>query len=479
MSAPLTIPDVRKRPRRWRRWLKWLALVLVLIVGEESIRRWYTHRKVTGALEAALAELDEADPGWRLEQIEAAREIIPEAENSARVVMAVAAVLPDKWPPEDCEEAIQSGEPPCQLDKNRFDRLSRELDDFRPALLQAHKLAGMPRGRHRIVYAQNVLDTLLEDQVRMRHVALLLREDAARQAQLGDLARALRSCRAALNAARSIGDEPVAISQMFRAAECGKAQRTLEWCLAQGEAKAEELEAIGRLLRDEDMHDSMRISTRADRAMGHAVFAALEDCVVSVDGLSDGSKPPGWTERLTGFAMRDEIRRQHPLFLSLTTRRLAETERPIHEQGALEHAFMAEVHSLSYEHAAVVRLIIVRADKLGDAFRRKHALARCGVALLAVERHRLATGSWPETLQALVPRYLTAVPRDPFDGQPIRYRRLPDGVVVYSVGHDETDDGGTIDRKNPTRPGTDLGFRLWDVAHRAQPARPRAPPPDQ
>jgi hypothetical protein len=32
------------------------------------------------------AEMDRAEPGWRLEDIEAAREQVPEEENSARVL---------------------------------------------------------------------------------------------------------------------------------------------------------------------------------------------------------------------------------------------------------------------------------------------------------------------------------------------------------------------------------------------------------
>lgn len=37
---------------------------------------------------------------------------------------------------------------------------------------------------------------------------------------------------------------------------------------------------------------------------------------------------------------------------------------------------------------------------------------------------------------------LPAIPDDPFDEQPLRYRRLPRGFTVYSVGPDFTDNGG-------------------------------------
>src|SRR5262249_8608825 len=65
------------------------------------------------------------------------------------------------------------------------------------------------------------------------------------------------------------------------------------------------------------------------------------------------------------------------------------------------------------------------------------AFLRCGVTAVAAERYRLAHGRWPERLQDLVPDYLSKVPMDLFDGQPLRYRRLKDGVIVYTVGADQ------------------------------------------
>jgi len=61
---------------------------------------------------------------------------------------------------------------------------------------------------------------------------------------------------------------------------------------------------------------------------------------------------------------------------------------------------------------------------------------------LAVERYRLARGKLPEELSQLVPDYLAAVPEDPFDGTPLRYRCTGRGFVIYSVGEDGNDDGG-------------------------------------
>jgi hypothetical protein len=61
----------------------------------------------------------------------------------------------------------------------------------------------------------------------------------------------------------------------------------------------------------------------------------------------------------------------------------------------------------------------------------------------ALERYRLANGQFPENLQALSPRFITRLPNDVITGEPFKYRRTGDGrFVLYSVGWNETDDGG-------------------------------------
>ncbi len=79
-------------------------------------------------------------------------------------------------------------------------------------------------------------------------------------------------------------------------------------------------------------------------------------------------------------------------------------------------------------------------------FFNENALRLAGLAkaqaAVAIERWRLAhPGRLPDTLAELVPAYVAAVPLDPYDGQPIRYKKLPAGYVVYSVGTGWTDQG--------------------------------------
>ena len=63
----------------------------------------------------------------------------------------------------------------------------------------------------------------------------------------------------------------------------------------------------------------------------------------------------------------------------------------------------------------------------------------------ALERYRLANGNFPEKAQELVPGYIDKLPDDVCNGKPLEYRRIDDShFILYSVGWNETDDGGRV-----------------------------------
>lgn len=71
------------------------------------------------------------------------------------------------------------------------------------------------------------------------------------------------------------------------------------------------------------------------------------------------------------------------------------------------------------------------------------ASRRTVIIAIALKRFQLRHGHLPADLAALAPEFLGGVPRDPVDGQPLRYRPNNDGsFLLYSVGEDGVDDGG-------------------------------------
>jgi hypothetical protein len=84
---------------------------------------------------------------------------------------------------------------------------------------------------------------------------------------------------------------------------------------------------------------------------------------------------------------------------------------------------------------------------LRDAYVR--ASLRTSFTAVAIERWRIAhNGMTPDSLKNLVPNFFTAVPLDPYDGKPLRFKKTAKGYVVYSIGPNRQDDGG---KERPSR----------------------------
>jgi hypothetical protein len=81
---------------------------------------------------------------------------------------------------------------------------------------------------------------------------------------------------------------------------------------------------------------------------------------------------------------------------------------------------------------------------------RMEAARRVIITVIALKRFELKHGKLPEKISEHAPEFLSAVPIDPFDGQPLRYRPNGDGTfLLYCVGEDGVDDGG-----DPSQTGT-------------------------
>ena len=86
-------------------------------------------------------------------------------------------------------------------------------------------------------------------------------------------------------------------------------------------------------------------------------------------------------------------------------------------------------------------------------------LARVAIAL---ERYRQAHGDYPESLDVLAPQFIAKLPHDVINGQPLHYRHTSDGqFVLYSVGWNETDDGGEVGLRKDGSVNIEKGDWVW------------------
>ena len=460
-------PPVKTR-RRWWRWGVVALLAAALVsAGVYVYFGFFSDRE----LREAIAEADRLDPGWYSADIEAARKVVPDAENGANLVMAARALMPPGWQaplPNDAPTLIDRFAeltPQKRLKDADRHELEVELAKVKAALAKARELADRPRGRYRLVWAPDRIGTLVPHVDDLHRVRPMLILDAALRADRGDGDGAVRTCQAILNAGRSFGDEPAFISQFVRASCAIQAVRTLERTLAAGTATPEVLEKLQRLLADESRHPYFLIGARAARVDYYDSLDAFRTRRVNRASYKMMSSIFG--ETADEFVDASWAQAAIAAYLRYGTALVEIAKQPTEVQ---EEKLQVLVPPDLRLPALLEGLGMRRGDsmaKTARSFNRCLAEVRCATAALAAERYRVTEKRWPANLDALVPKYLDAVPNDPFDGRPLRIHRLPDGVVIYSVGPDRVDDGGKLDRKEPGSVGSDIGFQLWNPEKRA------------
>jgi hypothetical protein len=490
MSQTATrIPHLKPHP--WRRLMLTFLFLAVVGLGGIVYFFWFSSHE----LAALMAEMDRLDPGWRLLEIEANREVVPDAGNAALHIVAVAKLRAGQQvitPP--MEKVFENLPPQVQLSARQVAHLDKRFALLRQAVVEARKLKDMPLGRHPIKHSDDGISTLVPHLQDAREVCELLQWDAARRTHATDDEGALESCLALQNAARSMGDEPFAISLFVRVGCNGMALRAIERTLAQSQlslASEPTLQRMQQVFAEELAEPTLLIALRGERAALHQFVQAVAEGKVSaatfkyvgrtMDFLDSilGNKPgkrslsnevdSRLTEHFPGFLVR-----QHAAMLRFANDLVGAARLPPAEAVERFKALDRKIPEEQY----LVRITAGSFIRIKDVQLRLEADLSCAMAALAAERYRLVHQRWPDSLDVLVKAgFLDAVPTDPYDLKPVRFKRTADGLIIYSVGPDQIDNDGIIDRENPSATGTDLGFQLWDIYRRRQ--APNPPVPEQ
>jgi hypothetical protein len=468
MTAALDAPPCRRRRPLVLAGLL-LAALTAGFVGYCLIRSWHNR----SLLSDAIAAVEREDPHWRWPDLEAGREAVPEAEDSVPLVLHVRHDLAERDNPllRRCF-AIQEHLPPnVPLTDDEYLTLVDLFERQESVVSLLHRLADQPRGR-----SPREIDPDGGPGTRYINDLGRIHYSAAPYLPLlhvheGDTDGAMQAALGLLNLYRSVGDDPLFPCQAQRAIKAHRAVACIERALAFGAASDAALAKAQVLFADEAEHPGWRIGLRGHRWViddllartqaGKSSYAEQLRRIDDPDG--SGGPPTRWTQYRDWLRDRVplDLRRDRAWWLTYTTDLIRHADRTFPEQA--DH--LRELHAGAEAAPAIAQYYALRQlEKSFLRFQLAQARCRCAAAALAVERHRLKTGQWPGSLTDV----MTPVPLDPYDGAPLRYRRLPDGVAVYAVGPDRTDDGGRFSLEQDPPTGTDVGFRLWDVSKRRQ-----------
>ncbi|MBI3409408.1 MAG: hypothetical protein HY040_13790 [Planctomycetes bacterium] len=456
----------------WRR-LRWILLLVILGILGKTIELLGTQHAAMRELEEVIAELDAADPDWRLEAIEAKRKKIPDEENAALAIMKITKALPEQRAFNKVMDRIQKHAPNRRLQAKYAAELELSLKSLAVESREARALRRYWEGRYPIAYADNFLLTNLNNEQDSRRVALFLERVAVHSAEEGEWQEATDACHAYLVCASAMGDEPITPSQFVRMAMRHVASEVLERILAQYQLDDAMLTEFQNRWQKESEFPTTRVWLRGDRAGLSHVCEGLQRGQIHPEELSgtrNGSSTPGPLRELTHFIARANYIESESAILRKLTEALSKLDLPSPE--FFEYAKSFDAAKRDSNMPTIAKLLLPAYEKVWQADYRSLAMMRCATAALAVERFRLKNERWPKELDEVMPEFLKALPLDPYNAQPICFRAAVDGVVVFSPGPDGAFRGDFWDlpRRQRNGSGRSYEFRLWNPESRRLPA---------
>lgn len=460
-----------------RRFLKWkwllrLGVLMVLLSVVLPLTIVLIMRNQGKAeVNRIVAQLDADDPNWKLDDLanELNAKLPPPERNPFTVFQKAHAALPSGW--------NQLTNAPPNLDKTPVNCVPSKpvLDDFiklqqstLPALQHARQLAGMPEGGRVLQFSRNPMMTFDMAVIqKFRDIAALLRYDAIALASTGRSNEAIQSARAAFGVPRAIGSDPMMLSQHVRMATDVIAVSTVERVLNLGEPNSG-LADLQEDLLQQSRFPSARQSMRGERAFVHRMFEVIDSGeIMNALGGTAGTGFPTTGNSIIVWGLRINLPTDHAYSLKVLTQYVESSKLPSEQQlEAVKAIVRAQKNDTRYRMTS--DLVPALDKSLEAGFRMKGKLMAAAVGV-ACERYRQKFGQWPLTLDMIPKDILSEIPLDPFTGKPIIYNRLPDGIMVYTVGPDLKDDGGILDDPIKKVRGTDFGIRIYDPALRRLP----------
>ncbi|MGD0091679.1 MAG: hypothetical protein ABSE73_17325, partial [Planctomycetota bacterium] len=339
--------------------------------------------------------------------------------------------------------------------------LRRFLKAHEPTLTLLRRAAAMQGCCFERDYAHISLDMQLPELSQLRQSARLLAADARCKAADGQVRAALENVAAIQSISQHLGSEPILISGLVCVAIDSLATETFEGILVSTQPIAADLAALPW---DETV-SFQRILHRTlvgEEAFGLSAFALL-----SAEGRGSDAMPRelGFDEKFAG-SFPGQLFRVYLLPDDVAGyRRQMREMRDSAAQGFQEA--QARFPKLEDEQRAkrpgiLSGMLLPVLTHSCQSFARAEARHRLGRLALAVATFRAKTGQLPAKLEGLVPEYIAEVPLDPYDDKPLRLVSHPAGIILYSIGPDLTDDGGTKEFDSATGKG-DIVFRIGDV----------------
>ena len=450
--------DRKRRDYPWRRNRRRLLLIIFCVLGAVMLALAVVNWRGESTFQKQIAAIHAKGEPVTPQELQQRYPEPPKEQNAAETYTRSFAAAKESSTKQDFFR--RSGKvyetPAKELFAEAFRKWMEEsLADNAEALALLHEAARKPAAQYPMDINKG-WEAAIPNLLKVRTSAVLLQLEAILAAQDGDTDRVVEAVLAGLAVGNAMRDGPCLIMQMIRIACYGITCTGIRHTLAIADFSDDQLAQMQSALGAADDGEALTRALIGERVMTLVAFDHPAQMVPQVRQADDWF--PGGAAVATGLLrMANAANGNREEYLSVMGQAIDASRKPPHEAlPLLQQIAERENGDHSWFSMMSVSHIVPNCSRSEAQLARSSALVRGANTALAVERHRLANGRMPESLGNLTPAFMPAVPMDPFNGEPLRYKHGEDGYSVYSVGEDQTDNGGESGPQN----GNDVVFRV-------------------
>ena len=277
----------------------------------------------------------------------------------------------------------------------------------------------------------------------MKNAATLFALSSAQRLSKGDTTGAWQDTLNGIRLGEQLRTEPFLISQLVRIAILEINFQTYWEGQVNRQWSAEQLTAFQETFQSIDLLAGMESAIRAERNMINHWFTSVAQEGIQTQGLVDElNSSLGFFPAFFFYGNQYQINRILTEIIlpgiDVSNHRLN-----VHQFKKMEEEMLDLKSSfLPFRHA-IALMMLPGLDKYALKVSQTQAALDQSAIVAALERYRLAEGSYPEKLAALMPKFIAKIPGDLFHDQGLVYRINEDNsFTLYSTGYNGTDDNG-------------------------------------
>ena len=278
----------------------------------------------------------------------------------------------------------------------------------------------------------------------MKKAATLFALSSAQRLSKGDTTGAWQDTLNGIRLGEQLRTEPFLISQLVRIAILEINFQTFWEGQVNHQWSAEQLTAFQETFQSIDLLAGMESAIRAERNMINHWLPSVAQGGTLTQGFDELNSSLDYFPAIFFYGNQYQINRiLTEIILSgidVSNHRLN-----VHQFKKMEEEILDLKSSfLPFRHA-IALMMLPGLDKYALKVSQTQAALDQSAIVAALERYRLAKGSYPKKLAALRPKFIAKIPGDLFHEQGLVYRINEDNsFTLYSTGYNGTDDGGEL-----------------------------------